>query len=41
MSGHGEYPSNGVVVATMLLMPFVILWAVGMGIWDSVRRRCR
>jgi len=40
-----QYPSNLSVilaaVAFMLLTPFIWIWAIGTGMWDSARRVCR
>lgn len=40
-TGEGDVPNWAVVGLFVLLLPLMLLWAIGVGMADSVRRLCR
>ena len=37
-TGEGDVPDWAVVGAFVLLLPLILVWAIGAGIYDSARR---
>ena len=40
-TGEGDVPDWAVLVLFVVLLPAFLVWAIGVGMADSVRRLCR